>query len=55
MSRLLLSAALIVRDEAIMLPECLSSLEGVADEVVIVDTGWSTAPWRLPGRLARAC
>ncbi len=39
MSRPLLSAALIVRDEAVTLPDCLRSLEGVADEIVIVDTG----------------
>ncbi len=39
MSRPLLSAALIVRDEASHLPDCLASLAGVADEVVIVDTG----------------
>jgi glycosyltransferase involved in cell wall biosynthesis len=36
---LLLSAALIVRDEAAFLPACLDSLRGIADEVVIVDTG----------------
>lgn len=34
-----LSAALIVRDESKHLPECLSSLAGIADEVVVVDTG----------------
>jgi tetratricopeptide (TPR) repeat protein len=34
-----LSACLIVRDEATMLPGCLESLQGVADEVVVVDTG----------------
>lgn len=39
MSRPLLSAALIMRDESLLLPDCLSALEGVADEVVIVDTG----------------
>jgi tetratricopeptide (TPR) repeat protein len=39
MNRPLLSAALIVRDEAHTLADCLSSLEGVADEVVVVDTG----------------
>jgi glycosyltransferase involved in cell wall biosynthesis len=38
-SRPLLSAAMIMRDEAITLPDCLSSLQDVADEVVIVDTG----------------
>ena len=39
MSRPLLSAAMIMRDEALTLPDCLSSLQDVADEVVIVDTG----------------
>ena len=36
---MLLSAALIVRDEAHHLPDCLASLEGLVDEVVLVDTG----------------
>jgi glycosyltransferase involved in cell wall biosynthesis len=36
-----LTAALIVRDEELTLPDCLASLRGVADEVVIVDTGSS--------------
>lgn len=35
----LLSAALIVRDEERLLPDCLKSLKGLADEVVVVDTG----------------
>ena len=35
----LVSAALIVRDEAHHLPACLQSLNGVVDEVVVVDTG----------------
>lgn len=30
---------MIVRDEAAFLPGCLASLEGLADEVIIVDTG----------------
>jgi tetratricopeptide (TPR) repeat protein len=37
--RPLLSAALITRDEAGFLPECLASLSGVVDEIVVVDTG----------------
>ena len=37
----LLSAALIVRDEAHHLGDCLASLHGVADEIVVVDTGSS--------------
>ena len=35
----LLSATLIVRDEADHLPGCLASLAGVVDEIVVVDTG----------------
>lgn len=35
----LLSACLIVKDEAALLPGCLASLEGVVDEVVVHDTG----------------
>jgi glycosyltransferase involved in cell wall biosynthesis len=38
-SRPLLSAALIVRDEETSLPRCLASLQGSVDETVIVDTG----------------
>ena len=34
-----LSAALIVRDEAAMLGDCLRSLRGLVDEIVVVDTG----------------
>ena len=39
MSRPLLSAALIVRDEERHLENCLASLRGRVDEIVIVDTG----------------
>jgi (heptosyl)LPS beta-1,4-glucosyltransferase len=35
----LLSAALIVRDEAEFIGDCLASLDGIVDEVVVVDTG----------------
>ena len=35
----LLTAALIVRDEAAVLEDCLESIADVADEIVIVDTG----------------
>lgn len=38
-SRPFISATLIVRDEAHHLPDCLNSLIGFADEVVVVDTG----------------
>lgn len=34
-----LSACLIARDEAEDLPRCLQSLQGIADEIVLVDTG----------------
>ena len=40
---MLLSAAIIVRDEAEHLDGCLSSLRGLVDEVVVVDTGSSDA------------
>lgn len=36
-----LSIALIVRDEAQLLPECLRSIQPVADEICLVDTGSS--------------
>ncbi|HTP49043.1 MAG TPA: glycosyltransferase [Casimicrobiaceae bacterium] len=39
MARPLLSAALIVRDESLVLSRCLRSLHGLADEIVVVDTG----------------
>lgn len=35
----LLSACIIARDEEERLPRCLASLAGVADEIVVVDTG----------------
>jgi tetratricopeptide (TPR) repeat protein len=38
---LLLSAAIIVRDEADHLDACLASLSGLVDEIVVVDTGSS--------------
>lgn len=34
-----ISATIITRDEEANLPRCLASLEGVADEVVVVDSG----------------
>lgn len=37
--RPLLSAAIIVRDEAEFLHACLSSIKGVCDQIVVVDTG----------------
>ena len=36
---MLLSAAIIVRDEAAFLDGCLASLDGLVDEIVVVDTG----------------
>lgn len=35
----LLTAALIVKDEATFLPDCLASIAGAVDEIVVVDTG----------------
>jgi glycosyltransferase involved in cell wall biosynthesis len=35
----LLAATLIVRDEAAVLERCLSSIQGVVDEIIVVDTG----------------
>jgi glycosyltransferase involved in cell wall biosynthesis/tetratricopeptide (TPR) repeat protein len=37
--RPLISACMIVRDEEVELPTCLASLAGVADEIVVYDTG----------------
>ncbi len=34
-----ISVCMIVRDEAADLPRCLASVEGVVDEIVVVDTG----------------
>lgn len=36
---MLLSACLIVKNEALTIRKCLDSLQGVADEVIVVDTG----------------
>ena len=38
-SRVVLSACMIVRDEADLLPGALASLKGAVDEIVVVDTG----------------
>jgi hypothetical protein len=35
----LISATLIVRDEARFLPGCLDSIAGLVDDIVVVDTG----------------
>ena len=40
---MLLSAAIIVRDEAEHLEACLTSLDGLVDEIVVVDTGSTDA------------
>jgi tetratricopeptide (TPR) repeat protein len=34
-----ISAAIIVRNESVRLRDCLNSIEGVADDIVVVDTG----------------
>ncbi|MFC1618615.1 glycosyltransferase family 2 protein, partial [Candidatus Neomarinimicrobiota bacterium] len=39
MSQASLSVCMIVRNEARMLPGCLNSLTGVADQIVVIDTG----------------
>ncbi len=44
---MLLSAALIVRDEADVLARCLTSIERVVDEIVLVDTGSSDESPRI--------
>lgn len=46
----LVSACLIVKDEEENLPSCLASLEGVADEVVVYDTGSSDRTVELARR-----
>jgi glycosyltransferase involved in cell wall biosynthesis len=43
MSKTRLSLCMIVRDEAAMLPDFLSSVEGLWDELVVVDTGSTDA------------
>ena len=35
----MLAATLIVKDEAATLPDCLASLHGIVDEIVVYDTG----------------
>jgi tetratricopeptide (TPR) repeat protein len=65
---MILSAALIVRDEQAVLADCLGSIRDVVDEIVVVDTGSSDAtpgiarelgarlfhhPWRDDFSLAR--
>jgi glycosyltransferase involved in cell wall biosynthesis len=47
MSRPLLTAAMIVRDEQDLLPACLASLHGLVDELVVVDTGSTDATVRI--------
>src|SRR3954453_17597983 len=46
-SNALLSAVMIVRDEAPEMADCLASLRAVADEIVVYDTGSVDAPRRL--------
>src|SRR5437762_3933662 len=50
MSEILLSAAMIVRDEEHRLDECLASIEDFVDEVVVVDTGSTDATKRIARR-----
>jgi glycosyltransferase involved in cell wall biosynthesis len=49
--RPLLSAALIVRDEAQFIGDCLSSVAGVVEEVVVVDTGSTDGTPEIARRL----
>lgn len=39
MNKQKISACMIIRDESIYLKDCLNSIKGLADEVIIVDTG----------------
>ena len=48
---MLLAAALIVRDEAAMLPACLASLAGVVDEIQVYDTGSTDGTPELAAQL----
>ncbi len=52
---IMVSAVLIVRDEEALLGNCLASLEGVADEVVVVDTGSSDGTAALAASLGARC
>src|SRR3954469_7825275 len=45
------AACLIVRDEADRLSACLSALRGLADEIVVHDTGSTDGPVATPRRL----
>jgi glycosyltransferase involved in cell wall biosynthesis len=45
----LLTATLIVRDEAAVLARCLESIRGFVDEIVVVDTGSTDASPRIAG------
>jgi tetratricopeptide (TPR) repeat protein len=50
--RATISACLIVRNEALVLERCLSSLSGSVDEIVVVDTGSTDATPEIAGRFA---
>jgi hypothetical protein len=50
LAEVLLSATLIVRDEAAVLPACLASIRDVVDEIVVVDTGSTDATREIATR-----
>ncbi len=44
------SACMIVKNEAILLPECLESINDIADEIIIVDTGSTDATMEIAAK-----
>ena len=45
-----ISLCMIVRDEAATLAQCLDSVEGVVDEIIVVDTGSTDATGEIAAR-----
>ena len=50
----LITACMIVRDEAAHLPDCLASLRGLTDDIVVVDTGSTDGSPEVARRLGAA-